>query len=507
MNVNKTITRRTFQRLQKDLIIAAVTFLAASPAIPAQDALSANQAVQQQILQLTEAMNRVEAQMQQSQQELAEIRRQLIAIRQSSGEPRVAATPVPNQTEQLAEAVAEIRETQAMHESQIATLAQSKVESGSKYPVKLSGMILMTAFANTAGVDAPATPTSAVTGSGSTGATFQQTILGLDISGPRVFGARSHGDLRFDLNGGARSSAAGTGYSLALLRFRTAHANLDWQHTQASFVYDRPILNPEQPSSLTAVAEPALAWSGNLWAWNTQVGISQDMVSRRPGAFRVQAALTDVSDPPLLFAQNSTFTPPTSGELSRWPGVESRVAFESASVESGLQFGVSGLFAPHRALNSGRTFDSWAGAADFRFPVTRFMLLSGNAYRGAALGSLGAGAYKNSVQRTVGGELYFQPLDDIGGWVQWKQRAGERLQFNEAIGIDEVPANQLRPYALATPVTYYNLARNRTVTANAIYSPSAYLQFSFEYRRIASSYVTAPTLSSDVIGLAAGYRF
>jgi hypothetical protein len=135
------------------------------------------------------------------------------------------------------------------------------------------------------------------------------------------------------------------------------------------------------------------------------------------------------------------------------------------------------------------------------------MQLSGNAYRGAALGSLGAGAYKNFVLRTVGGEVYFQPLDDIGGWAEWRQNAGERLQFNEAFGIDEIPAGQLRPYALATPVTYYNLARNRTMTANVIYSPSAYIQFSLEYRRIASSYVTARTISSDVIGLAAGYRF
>jgi hypothetical protein len=30
---------------------------------------------------------------------------------------------------------------------------------------------------------------------------------------------------------------------------------------------------------------------------------------------------------------------------------------------------------------------------------------------------------------------------------------------------------------------------------------------SLEYRRISSSYVTNPTLFSDVIGLAAGYRF
>jgi hypothetical protein len=103
--------------------------------------------------------------------------------------------------------------------------------------------------------------------------------------------------------------------------------------------------------------------------------------------------------------------------------------------------------------------------------------------------------------------LYFRVLDDSGGWVQWKQRTGERLEFNEAFGIDNVPAHQLRPYAAMTPVNFYNLARNRTFTGNVIYSPSAYLLFSLEYRRIASSYVTSPTLFSDVIGIGAGYKF
>jgi len=40
-----------------------------------------------------------------------------------------------------------------------------------------------------------------------------------------------------------------------------------------------------------------------------------------------------------------------------------------------------------------------------------------------------------------------------------------------------------------------------------IYRPSAYLLYSIEYRRIESSFVNSPTASSDVIGVAAGYRF
>jgi hypothetical protein len=54
---------------------------------------------------------------------------------------------------------------------------------------------------------------------------------------------------------------------------------------------------------------------------------------------------------------------------------------------------------------------------------------------------------------------------------------------------------------------YQNLARNRTFTGNVIYSPSAYLLFSLEYRHLESAPITGLTNASDVIGIAAGYKF
>jgi hypothetical protein len=81
------------------------------------------------------------------------------------------------------------------------------------------------------------------------------------------------------------------------------------------------------------------------------------------------------------------------------------------------------------------------------------------------------------------------------------------LEFNEALGIDNVPARDLIHYAGAATAVYQNLARNRTVTGNVIYSPSSYFLFSLEYRRIESSFVNGPTAASDVIGVAAGYKF
>ena len=91
--------------------------------------------------------------------------------------------------------------------------------------------------------------------------------------------------------------------------------------------------------------------------------------------------------------------------------------------------------------------------------------------------------------------------------MQARQKVNARLEFNEAFGMDNVPGYQLFPYAMAGSNSYYDLARSRTFTGNVIFKPSSYLLYSFEYRRILSSSVDAPTAVSDVIGIAAGYRF
>ncbi len=101
----------------------------------------------------------------------------------------------------------------------------------------------------------------------------------------------------------------------------------------------------------------------------------------------------------------------------------------------------------------------------------------------------------------------FRTLDDLGGWVQWKEQASEHLEFNVAFGTDQVPAAQLRPYAGPPGAYYLNLARNRTYTGNVIYKPSAYLMFSLEYRHLQSSPVNDYTATGDIIGIATGYRF
>jgi uncharacterized coiled-coil protein SlyX len=490
------------------------------------NAQASGQEVSEQIQQLTNAIARTQTQLDESQRQLDQLRQQLSALQQEltpsgpsaavSSPPAYSSSAAPPSSEPAPSAIDDLHERQALQESQIATLNQDKVESESKYPVRITGMLLLNGFVNTNAVDLAATPTVAVPGPGSTGASVRQTVLGFDARGPHLFGARSFADLRLDFDGNPQSANNGAGYYYAnptLLRLRTAHAGLLWNRTEAYFSLDRPILNPDTPTSLTAVAEPALAWSGNLWTWNPQLGIRQDLTFAGGHDFRLEAALMDVGDAPLalpaILSSAGATAPPSSGERSRWPGVETRVSLlGSGSNEESGHIGIGGYFAPHSS-SLGYNFDSWAGTLDARLSLPARLQFTGNFYRGLALGGLGAGAFKDFAYRPdpdTGG-WYFKALDDVGGWAQMKEKFSQRVEFNAAFGMDNVFARQLRRYALTPAGAYLNLAGNRTYTGNVIFSPSAYLLFSLEYRRIESTPVIGSPAGSNIIGLGAGYKF
>ena len=512
MSQNHANQEHAALRIAPRLMLGVLGMLCATSSVArAQSATETNFTVKMQ--QLSDAITQTQKQLEQSQRELERLRHQLTELQQ-----QIAQTNAPqgdtSTAAQLSAAVEQIREQQAIQETQIATHEQSKIESESKYPVKLSGLVLMTGFVNTKRMDDPVTPSFVLEGAGSTGASLRQTVLGFDARGPHLFGGRTRADLRVDFDGaGSLSSSGANAYAGGLLRLRTVHAALDWQDTQAFFSLDRPIVAPNTPTSLTAVALPALAWSGNLWTWNPQLGITRDVPFSDAGRLRLQASLISVNNPAPIYASSAAITTgvviPTTAQMSRWPGAEGRVAILNGAEESGLQVGVGGLFAPHQAVG-GTRFNSWAGTTDYRLPRPGRLELSGSGYAGQALGGLGGGAFKDYVfllNPLLPLGRSFRTLDNFGGWAQLKERANEHLEFNIALGTDQVPASQLRPYAGPETAYYLNLARNLTYTGNVIYRPNAYLMLSMEYRHIQSSPVNEYTSAGDVIGIATGYRF
>jgi len=507
---------RIFKRMleaERPMLCAAFTLVCSLlPLTPARS-LPAQESTEQRVEHLTAALAQAQAKMDAYQAELAGLRQQLTQLKVEMAAER-STSPATAQTSSAsgdssenqpaaASTLDEIRERQAIDESQIATHDAIKVETESKYPLRVSGLVLFNAFVNTRQVDVSASPSYAQAGPGSTGLSLRQTVLGLDARGPHLFGATSHADLRTDFfaSGTVSNYAAG-----GVLRLRTAHAALDWRSTEAFVELDRSILEPNEPFSLVAIAQPELAWAGNLWAWNPQIGVSHRFALSDSTQIKTQAALIDSSDPALP-GSISNGPGVTETERSRWPGTETRVTFQHGESGIGPEFGVGGYFSPHRN-GAGDKFDAWAGTADVRLPLSRYFELTANAYRGQALAGLGAGGYVNYYYIYEGSNETVHALDDVGGWTQLKAKAGQRVEMNAGYGTDNPFAKEIRAAVYSQNISNYpGLARNRSFYSNVTLSPSAYLLFSLEYRRLWTNLNTGPTSFSDVIGIGAGYKF
>jgi hypothetical protein len=504
------------------VIICLIMFLSCqNNNVLAQNANSqttARETTEQKVACLAKLVAKTQSQMEASQKQLLELRQQLADLQQQMTAEKAPSSPTtqfesssPYAASESATAHAsldEIRERQTIDESQIATHDVTKVETQSKYPLKVTGLLLFNTFVNTRQVDNSASPAYAISGPGSTGLSLRQTVLGFDARGPHLFNATSHADLRVDFfANNMQSNYAASG----LLRLRTAHAALDWNYTEAFIELDRSILEPNEPSSLVAVAQPELAWAGNLWNWNPQIGIFRAFPLSDSSRIKAQAALIDTSDP--LQPETTSTSPLTQTERSRWPGTEVRFEFQHGEEGIGPEIGFGGYFSPHRT-GYGDNFDAWAGTMDLRLPLTSHLEMTANAYRGQALAGLGAGGYVNSYYLYAGSTEIVHALDDVGGWAQLKARASQQVELNTAFGIDNPFAKEVHDASSSlnassgtSPYSYPGLARNRSSFSNVIYSPSAYLLFSLEYKRFWTNYATGSTDVSDSIGIGVGYRF
>jgi hypothetical protein len=467
-------------------------------------------AVRQQVERLAEAVAHDELELKSSRQEIQALRGQVAELqgRMAGTEKGSDATSQQQVGEEAAlrlnAEVETLREQQDLQQGEITTQEQAKVESASKFPVKLTGLLLMNGFVNSYGVNVVQAPTVATTGPGTTGLSLSQTVLGLDAHGPHLFGGASAADVRMDFSGGI--SQGSYTESIGIARLRTAHAELAWDGTRAFLELDRPILSPNAPTSLTAIAQPALAWSGNLWNWVPQVGAEHSLRLGDASSIQLGAALADIPDPVAPYGSATAVPPASLSEQSGWPGSEARIGYLRGNDLTGLKIGVGGYFSPH-AESGEFHFNSWAATIDYRVPLFAWLEASGSFYRGLGLGGLGGGNFKDYAYSEQAGGDSFRPLSDVGGWTQLKTRASERLEFNAAYGIDNTFAGELRPYVTSASGLYQSLARNSTFFTNVIYSPTAYTLFSFEYRRIDSSPAVGQHSVADVYGVAAGYRF
>ncbi len=451
-----------------------------------------------------EQLSQSQQQIQNLQDELAQIKKQLASTQPATASPEAAGNGGAYQS-----TTTEIIESQDALEAQVKLHEQTKVESGSKYPVRLTGLILFNAFANRGTVDnidlpAIATPETSNT-NGSVGATFRQTILGIEGTGPRIAGARTSADVSMDFFGGIAYSNYGT--ASGIVRMRTASINLDWAHDSVQAGMVNPLISPLSPTSYATVAEPGLAWAGNLWTWAPQLKVSHRFLLRDERQVQLEFGLWD--PPEAGYNTSTVFRSPSQGEQSKQPGYESRISFGTATGEHSFQVGIGGYYSRQKYSSTERN-DSWAVTGDWRVPLSNRFEVSGEAYRGRSLGGLGGGVYKDVVSGTdpVSGLATLRGLNAIGGWTQFKSRFGQSLEVNAAVGQDTGLAGDFHALILPATASATQLrARNRMVVGNLIFRPKTYLIFSPEYRRIWTWPIYGARSTADIFTLSMGYQF
>ncbi len=492
------------------LIVWFMPFCLAALSTSAQDVPTTSERLEDQLRTLSKSVGEMQVKLSQSQDEITALKVQVDtlqrALQASSGQGSISSSQ--ETVGRLEAAVTDLKDQDEVLQAEISQHEQTKLETASKYPVKVTGLLLFSTFMNNGPVDDiddPVLVEYRVPGNpkGSLAATARQSILGLDATGPQLWGAKSSADLRVDFFGGLAYADYTT--SAGVVRLRTAHAELQWPQRSLTFALDKPLISPLSPTSFVGIGEPALAWSGNLWTWSPQLEVKSH-ADAGGSVFNYDFALIDPSAPGP--PPSSGLRQPDASEQSRQPGYEFRASYALRQVHIGdqpLQIGAGGYYS-RQDYTGHQHVDAWAGAADWMLPVSRRVELSGEFYRGRALGGLGGGAFKDVVTDPDSGRVY--GLNDEGGWTQLKLRMSALLEANMAFGQDNAFAQDLYGSAEgAASDPYSSLARNRATTGNVIFRPKTYLTFSTEFRYLQSWPVTGYAKTAPVLGFGAGYLF
>jgi uncharacterized membrane protein len=468
------------------------------------EAISSALAVTHQQLQQSQE------EMEQLREELAQIKKLLASTQSGAGESSSSGSAL-DAAKATATTIEDLQEQQQTTEAQVKVHDQTKVESSSKYPLHVTGLVLFNSFINRGSVDNIDLPEAAIsnqnntTGNGSAGATFRQTILGLQGFGPRVAGARTSADVNLDFFAGLAYSSYAT--SAGTVRMRTASINFDWTHNSVQAGFVAPLISPLSPTSYAMVAEPALAGAGNLWTWAPQLRYAHQIPLQSGRQLQLEFGLWD--PPTAGYSTNELFRVPSPGEASKQPGYESRVSYGTFAGEHPFQIGLSGYYS-RQSYSGNQRVDSWAATTDWRIPLGARFEVSGEAYRGEALGGLGGGVYKDvlfGIYASTGLNAY-RGLNAAGGWTQLKARFTQSLEANASIGLDNGYAEDFHDFTFPSTVTSTQLrARNKMVFGNLIFKPKTNVILSPEYRRIWTWPIYGTVNTADIFTLSAGYQF
>jgi hypothetical protein len=369
-------------------------------------------------------------------------------------------------------------------ENRVQELAQTKVEASQRLPVRLTGTLLFNAYLNGRYSDDQQYPTVAQTtpGTSSTGASFRQSVIGLQFDGPTWAGAKFGGTTYVDFFAGSSNSLN------HLIRLRIATMDMEWKNTTLTFGQDKPIISPREPNSLAQVGVSPLTGAGNLWLWQPQARLEQRISFGESVGLKAQVGLFET-------AETSTTIPAqyTSTQAHGRPGYEGRFNFWR-DFGSGRRIEIAPGFHFSSSHVAGTSIPSDIFSVDWLIAPLSKLRFSGMFFDGknvAGLGSLQQGYTFFYDDRIV-------PIHAAGGWAQLSIPITPRLTFNAYSGEEADRARDLLSGAIR---------RNLVTAANLFYRFAPNVLGSFEASQTRTAYITLGNRLNNHYDLALAYLF
>jgi hypothetical protein len=309
----------------------------------------------------------------------------------------------------------------------------------SRLEASLHGLVLVNAFANSAGVNNSDVPqfvlplTAAGARTSAAGGTVRQSRVTVTATKEEVAGGRLAAELDVDFFGGQQPSTGGRTFPLA--RIRRAFAELTWGRLALFVGQESPPIASVSPSSLASVGFPGFAGAGNLWLWIPQVRVSGDLAPTGPVRLGLElAALAPTSGD----AQTAFFTQPDIAEQTGRPYLQGRVRARWGDGDDLAEVSIGGHLG-WLALGGDRRVESRALAVSAWVPLVRGVELRAEAFTGQAIAGLGGGG----IGQNFG--LDSAAVHTTGGWAQLNARPAAAWEIGVGAGIDDPDDDDLDP--------------------------------------------------------------
>ena len=424
--------------------------------------------------QVLERLARLEAENRTLREEVRGLRQEVSALKPTAA---AAAETVPP--------VQQLEERLAIQERRTEEQAQTKVEAAQRFPIRLSGMVLLNAFHNGRMAGGADTPTTAarVLGRQTGGLTFRQSIVGLEYTGSQTFlGAKARGSAFVDFYEGNTENT-----NFYTPRFRTGGFHLDWASRTLSFIQEKPLFSQRDPDSFSYIGVSPLTSAGNLWRWQPQVRFEQRLNGNGAVQGRAQVAVVQVNeDSGFDFAGNRL-----TNERRR-PGLQGRFELAAGTVGE-RRIEIAPGFHLSESNVSGRRYRSDLVTFDWLVSPHPKLKWTGLAWTGQNVHHFGALRQSFGL---INGVL--RPVRARGGWTQVSVPVTDKLSLNVFGGLHDDRNEDLGSAAVAV---------NRSGAVNMMYRLAPHIVLSLEAMKQRTTYRDVGNRSNNRYDLSIAYLF